>query len=898
MTSISRCLVLPALLCAAAFPELLAAAGPIAGLDASDAYLVYYGNWDAAKVNTARNNYDLVILHPQSNLTAAHVAAIKAGPDAIAGTADDVLVVAYLSVGEDDRPAAPVAGGGTGPRVDPRPSDSTPLAYIEDNNAWLGDPSPGGTAYASYYLDDSDSDGNPDQNSIFGAYYVNAGDPAWYAVLKSMVYATDGQAGIDEILTTTVGRGLGCDGLFLDTLDTAAPNSFGTAYEWTAPGMQDLVRNIALDYPGALLIGNRGLFFFNPNLKNYDYNFRSELSALMFESYHTDSSNANRITPGFDSNKHEYAPKLNAEAGYADGFTLIALGYDNPADLTPAEIEQDYTEMQGEQGWLAYRSVVTLDQIHTDQAAWNAANPDVSAPVWDSTAATSADSDSVTPGNQAPTPRTGIQEAEPGDGQVTVRWDVARDQTQPVRYNIYYTDEAALDFGTATKIAHAVPTQPDDYARGTGTNRFPYEYTVTGLTNGTTYKFAVRAEDSLAVPLEEANTVELEATPRADGVWAPGILIDGSMDEWEGQAPALMLDPAGDGGTGRDVIAVYLANDATSLYVRLQSADADAFDGAEFAAIDGDNNNATGFDIFGQAMGSDTLVAGESVYGESAGAFNEGAAVPSTIAWGPSSATTDIEFALSLSTALPAGADIATAFPGALGSTIRFLYGDDNAGAGDVVGPFAYKLATDSGAAAAPVLDTFDLYPTNAAAAARTRDASTSGFSTVRQAAVGNGGGAGMKVAFTTGSTAFGRAAFLHRFIAPLDITGHSMVSLDVAADAANPSGGGQQLIVALIELDGDSWGYGVALPSSVAFTTLTSSAPLSQSAIGSTWFAQGLYGTGDGLVELDEIIGWYVAVGEPSPSTAPGTFVLTLDNMAAPGSVPVELDWFSVGGH
>jgi hypothetical protein len=32
--------------------------------------------------------------------------------------------------------------------------------------------------------------------------------------------------GIDELLTTWVGRGLGCDGLFLDTFDTAAPNTY------------------------------------------------------------------------------------------------------------------------------------------------------------------------------------------------------------------------------------------------------------------------------------------------------------------------------------------------------------------------------------------------------------------------------------------------------------------------------------------------------------------------------------------------------------------------------------------------------------------------------------------------------------------------------------------------
>jgi hypothetical protein len=34
--------------------------------------------------------------------------------------------------------------------------------------------------------------------------------------------------GLKEMLTTTKGRGLGYDGVFLDTIDTAAPNSYAS----------------------------------------------------------------------------------------------------------------------------------------------------------------------------------------------------------------------------------------------------------------------------------------------------------------------------------------------------------------------------------------------------------------------------------------------------------------------------------------------------------------------------------------------------------------------------------------------------------------------------------------------------------------------------------------------
>ena len=224
------------------------ARGPIPGVDTRNPYLIYYGSWDSNKINLARNNYRLVILHPQSNITAANIAMIKRGPDNIAGTADDVLVFGYLSVGEDDRPGAPVVGDGLGPRVDPRPNDATPLASITNS---LGLPSPGGTNYASYYLDTkTNANGVPDQNSTFGGYFVNAGAPAWWSVIKNMTKASDGQVGLDELLTTNKGNSYDCDGVFLDTLDTAAPNSFGgTTYEWTAPGMYALLERISTNYP-------------------------------------------------------------------------------------------------------------------------------------------------------------------------------------------------------------------------------------------------------------------------------------------------------------------------------------------------------------------------------------------------------------------------------------------------------------------------------------------------------------------------------------------------------------------------------------------------------------------------------------------------------------------------
>ena len=110
--------------------------GALGAFNTTQPYLIYYGNWTTAQVNYARTNYHLVILHPASNINSNQIATIKSGKDGILGTADDVRVLAYLSVGEDDRNGAPVAGDRMGPRVDPRALDGDP-AFQHHQRNWF-----------------------------------------------------------------------------------------------------------------------------------------------------------------------------------------------------------------------------------------------------------------------------------------------------------------------------------------------------------------------------------------------------------------------------------------------------------------------------------------------------------------------------------------------------------------------------------------------------------------------------------------------------------------------------------------------------------------------------------------------------------------------------------------
>jgi hypothetical protein len=618
--------------------------GALPEFNTTQPYLIYYGNWNSGMVNYARTNYHLVILHPASNITSNEIATIKRGKDNVAGTSDDVRVLAYLSIGEDDQNGAPVAGDRMGPRVDPRTSDSLPLSGI--TNA-LGLPSTGGTNYASYYLNaKSNQTGVPDENANYGSYYVNAGAPAWWQMLQTMSKATNGQSGLQEILGTNYGNPLNCDGAFLDTVDTAAPDTWGTPYEWTSPGMQGLIQEIHTNYPGKLLMANRGLFFFDPNLKTYPYNIRPDVDMVMFESYYSDSSTSD-VSASFPDNKYDFAPKLNAEAGRPDGFNLFVVDYDHTPPQTPAVINQDYIECMGIQGWPLYRTNPSLNEaLNTNSMAWLATNADIQPPIWDSTAAQ---------GPTPPAPRIGIQEVVAGNESATLYWDVARDQTGPVRYNIYYSPGDTVNFTTATKLTHVSPGIPANYnyPTGTGPGIYPYDYTVTGLQNGTTYALAVRAEDACSPAHEDTNTVSITVTvgPNPLSTYRT-IAIDGAFADWA-EVPWAYQGTAD--GNPVNYLQVQFANDTNYLYghVKLASPYALFSDYYSHLFFDTDENVQTGYPVTGAWFGSEMMIESGYGYDQRNGSFNAGAVSGLGWAIAPALSTNEFEFQVSLATLYP-----------------------------------------------------------------------------------------------------------------------------------------------------------------------------------------------------------------------------------------------------
>ena len=542
------------------FPLILfAQVGPIPRFDSSSDYLCYYGSWDAQKVIKARA-FDLVILDSHG-ITRDQVQAIRSGVDGILGTDDDVIVVAYISIGEDH--LGNHIGNGKGPVY----WDSQSKKMVFTNKG-----------LASWYLDDANHDGKPDQNGTWGSYYVNAGDSLWQEFVRTM------PEGADYIINV-----LGCDGLFLDTIDTASP---WTVYSWTSRGMSAFIARLHQWYPDKILVANRGLFYFNPNLDDYNYTIRPFINAVMFEGYYLDwdwNTHRGKISPYFNSNKYDWAPKINAEARKSDGFTVLCLDYLNPAQGDYQTLfNQQYHEAVEVQGWVDYISSIYLDEIRYDIFHHHAS--DENPPTWPNW--------------------VGTKSAVAGDGMVTVRWQRAIDQSEPVYYNIYYGPSSPLNLSEAVKLSH-IPTQPDS-------NGYDYSYTIAGLTNGTTYYFVVRAEDSAPTPHEDYNCVEVQATPGSQS-HEIRIRIDGAFDDWK-DVPRLDQSPneaeaAGDASNSDvDLVDVWAYNDSRLLYVCYQVAGTVRSNYFYHVFIDVDRDSATGYAPNGSVTGADFMVENSNLW--------------------------------------------------------------------------------------------------------------------------------------------------------------------------------------------------------------------------------------------------------------------------------------------
>jgi len=514
-----------------------------------DNYMIYYGPLNSTAINTAKK-YDLVIIHPSNNgITRDQVRQIQRGFDA-GDPSDDVLVVAYVAVGEDLRTISfyPVGAiqpdydamllddrfvrNGIGPRVDPR--GAKPNGGILSYNYSIGSMSQGGSGFASYYLDDNDvvngvnggkGDGLPDFNESWRGAFVNAGDPLWFQEVDQMRFAKDKVYGLQELLTTSAGEGLGVDGIFMDAMDTFAPNNWTdqtspvqTEFEWTAPGFSDFIKRMKDKYPDKIVIQNRAVFLFRPGFPQQylKYSSRHYIDFLVFESFRLNSSSSeNYNSMYYQDNLNNYAPPILAEAGREDGFQVLSLGYAEGVTVNESDLDSEsynteliedirVTQNIGFRHYLTNRYVDNPNSYVLDKGDWS----DTEAPVWSSVY------------NQvlstSPTPRYGLLKAEAvGGGTIRVFWDIALDKYS-VDYYLYF-DTSPLDFSGNSKLdgiqrVTLHPRIPEDYqslSTAMTNSLYPFYDDAEGFTSGRTYYLCIRAVDRSPAGNMDSNTSSL-----------------------------------------------------------------------------------------------------------------------------------------------------------------------------------------------------------------------------------------------------------------------------------------------------------------------------------------------------------------------------------------------------
>ena len=230
-----------------------------------DSFSCYYGEITPEAIKQLKD-IDLLIVHPGDSLDNLDREKIEA----LRRSGPGKTIVAYVSIGEDDEiPGGPPIKG----------QDTSGPSYV-DSSLKVKKAENG---YPAHFLDqmqyafDEDGflkfgldgkpivrkgqDGHPDENGVWGSFYVRTDEEAWQKRVFSVM---------DKMVA------LGVDGFFLDTVDTASP--WGD-YGWTSGAMLDFVQKIHDRYPGKRIVANRGLFYLSQNDR-----YAELVDAVLFES--------------------------------------------------------------------------------------------------------------------------------------------------------------------------------------------------------------------------------------------------------------------------------------------------------------------------------------------------------------------------------------------------------------------------------------------------------------------------------------------------------------------------------------------------------------------------------------------------------------------------------------
>eukprot|EP00554_Chaetoceros_debilis_P015566 CAMPEP_0194124860 /NCGR_PEP_ID=MMETSP0150-20130528/59163_1 /TAXON_ID=122233 /ORGANISM="Chaetoceros debilis, Strain MM31A-1" /LENGTH=732 /DNA_ID=CAMNT_0038818645 /DNA_START=213 /DNA_END=2411 /DNA_ORIENTATION=- len=487
-------------------------------------YISYDWDWELNDTVLADfHQFHLVVLHhiyfKGSNAKMMNLLRrIQVGSDGIKGTADDVAVLMYISIGEQS-PSSPLAVGSTIVTGD----GSGPVYFTDGHRQYNN------TNIAPFYIGNNDK---LETHGTWGGYYIDTRDAQWRSIILD-----EASHWIDDI---------GFDGIFLDAPEVGDPwNGRG----WAADGILDVIRDLDNAFPSTLLLLNRGLFYFVPHYSyQFDFNPAKYIDFVLFESFQFGSDYGDdeyKSSPYYKSNRDFNLPKILAELSRPDSFAVILqLDYfKNPSNAASTPVFGDYIADLAKYGALPF--LTDKEVSRASDVAAQSLPPDADAPTWSNTSngfnicdknATFYNVKGMELPYDSPArvgARQVIRYTNIFDNSISVRWDLAVDQTRPIRYNVYLSNfEFNLDFDSSNQVdvdsslsSHtledihtnallggvtlvfpnihsAMPTnyKGTDYKCGgrtflNGEEVYPFEWTLSGLPSGT-YSIVVRAEDS------------------------------------------------------------------------------------------------------------------------------------------------------------------------------------------------------------------------------------------------------------------------------------------------------------------------------------------------------------------------------------------------------------------
>eukprot|EP00127_Corallochytrium_limacisporum_P005588 Clim_evm8s208 gene=Clim_evmTU8s208 len=403
---------------------------------------INYANWN--HVDPALHQFHLVIVHHTSFWgseaeMSVVLEQIQVGADGVKGTEDDVAVLMYVSISEQ-APASPkaanghlIAGDGSGP---------VHFANGERQYAHAG--------VAPFYID-KEPDGNIDTHGTWGGYYIDCRDQQWRSII------------LDEVNHWV--NDLGFDGIFLDAPEVGDP---WHGRGWAAEGVLDIVRDLDNAFPSSLFLLNRGLFYFVPHYSyQFDFNPAKYVDFVLFESFYAGSdygSNEYKKSPYYLENRNFMLPKVLAEFSRPDTYAVVLqLDYwKTPSNAPNTAIFDDYMDDVSKFGTLPFITDIQLSK--SSNVAAESLPSDTVGPTWSNTSNGVSHCNSQAaffhykgaPQNAGQPARTGVQNLIPsGDNGLTVQWDLAIDQTRPLRYNVYVSRaDSNMNFSSSNQVVN------------------------------------------------------------------------------------------------------------------------------------------------------------------------------------------------------------------------------------------------------------------------------------------------------------------------------------------------------------------------------------------------------------------------------------------------------------